>query len=285
MKYVILVMLFVTNLSASTFPLISAKNFNVDFKDKVGSGFVDFLKYKPGDHIGLTHKSLQFILKKQVDRFVLADNTHQIDFFYELTFLDNFPGFKLEGLNVESHDNTFVVEFNKSVFETPKFDYTLNTFGFNCIGQRINSEGPDPIAACQNEANLTLKNILFLDTAPLAQIFQNTIESTQNLTEKKFKPFKVNGLKDVEMKVKNTKLSSKVLIDTLVDIPFTIDGNVLYEQEKSRFAIKVDSVKVWILPVTKIFLEQMKKIKINEVKVEPPYIYIYTGSSFKKKLK
>jgi hypothetical protein len=261
------------------FPSITAKNLSLDIRNNNGLGFVNFLKYDI-DRMSFTHTALQAQVKKYPDRLLINDTETQIEFHYPLDFLDNFEAINIHEVNLLSHKKTFNLEIEKGKIEIGKELYLLDTLDFNCVGDETTPEQvKHAFDYCTNESTFSTKSINFDQSTKLSQFFTNIIPKEVWGGRS---PIKIKGLQEFNFKITKNAMDGKVKVDTILNIPFHMKGNVVYEADKDRFKVELKEVKAFIFDIKKIVFREISTLGIKEITAEPPFIYISAKTSIKK---
>ncbi len=278
MRFTMIAVLYSLSFSAlANFPTITAKNLSLNMKDNSGVGFVNFLKYNI-NNISLTHTALQAQVKKYPDRFIVNDTETQIDFQYPLDFLNNFSSIDLHELNLVSQGDIFDFTMEKAVLEIAKMNYEIEAASFNCSGKVSppkTDDGPkDAFDACTNESNLLMGKLTFAEDSLMEKFFRGIVEASFKPDLKKWNPFRVRYIHNLNLDIKKSKLVGEVKIKSLIDIKFKMEGVISYLENTKEFKIELTKAKAAFIDVKKRIFKELTKLNIKELRVEPPFIYL-----------
>lgn len=281
-KLVFLISILLSFSALADFPTITAKNFSMDYRKNNGIGYVNFLKYNV-DRMTFTHTALQAQIKKYPDRIVMNDTENQIEFHSTLDFMDNFSALDLDDLDLLSIKKSFDLNIAHAVVEIDKATYDVNKFIFKCLGQDKPNKGEEidqAFAHCANKTDFMIEKAVFNDASPLSDFFTNIVVDSATQPENKFKnPLKVNTLHNLDIKINKNVLKALVKIKYILEIPLTADGIVHFDKDKSQFQIEVKKATIAsFIDVKKFMFKELAKLKLKELKVEPPYVYITVAS-------
>lgn len=279
-NYFFLFTLLLSFSSLADFPTITARNFSMDYRKNAGIGYVNFLKYNV-DRMTFTHTALQAQIKKYPDRIVMNDTENQIEFHSTLDFMDNFSALDLDDLNLLSIKKSFDLNIAHAIMEIDQANYDVNKFIFKCLGPDKGEDIDQAFAHCANQTDFMIEKATFNEASPLTNFFTNLIIESGN-SEKK-NPLKVNTLHHLDIKIKKNVLKALVKIKYIFEIPLTADGIVHFDKDKSQFQIEVKKATIAsFIDVKKLMFKELAKLKLKEMKVEPPYVYITVASKAKK---
>ncbi len=263
------------------FPPIYAENLNVEMKNNVGTGFVSFLKYtaKP---VTITHTSLMATVKRYPDKLVINDQENTVEFGIRLSFFDNFSYVNLNSLSIFSENDRFRFTIPGAQVISTTGNYEIEKFTFRCSnelsgGSRRPPPGQDfKFWVCADDGVMSAASLLAKEGSAIANAFSDDSETPdENLGVGKLK--KVH-LENLLIQAKNGKFSAEVIFNTLINIRLSMDGELKFDPEKSRFAVKIDKAHAAFLPVKKKVFKIFKSLQIKEITVEEPYIYITVGT-------
>lgn len=271
-KIIFLLSLLLSFSVLADFPNVTAKNLSMDFRKNNGIGYVNFLKYDVG-RMGFTHTALQAQIKRYPDRIVINDTENQIEIRSSLDFMDNFNALDLTDLNLLSYKKTFDLNIARGIVEIDKAIYDVNKFIFKCLGPEATKDNDidQAFEHCSNQTDFFIEKAVFNEASPLSDFFTNLIIDSGS--EKK-NPIKVNTLNNLEIKIKKNVLNAMVKIKYLIEIPLTADGIVKFDKDKSQFKIEIKKAHIAFIDVKKFMFKELAKLKIKEMKVEAPFIYI-----------
>lgn len=273
MKKLSILILFIFSFSSlADFPTITARNFSMDYRKNSGIGYVNFLKYNV-DRMTFTHTALQTQIKKYPDRIVMNDTENQIEFHSALDFMNNFSSLDLDDLNLLSVKKSFDMNMSHAIVGIDQAVYDITKFIFKCLGSEKENDIDQAFAYCAHQTDFKIEKAVFNDDSALSDFFTNLIINSGTPTGKK-NPLKVNTLHDLDISIKKNVLKSLVKIKYLIEIPLTADGIVHFDKDKSEFKIEIKKAHISFIDVKKFMFKELAKLKIKELRVEPPYIYI-----------
>lgn len=269
MSYIFLAFIFVCSAQASL-QKIQIKEMNLNYAAPYGSGDLHKLS------IGIsTNKSMSYPVEvfRQDKTFLLTSPFVDFEWLDPLSFVFNLKTVNVQKFHMGLDYKEHTVSAESLKFSTkPEQVYSFKDFNLSCFGD---STAEDPLERLRHDCLLKLS----VKASRLDFPFEIQRSHTEELP-----PFEAEaGLDlpadDFSLSVDAGKFHSYVRIKYLVRSYFRIWGHAQIENEGKVLAIRIDSIKYGILPVTTLVMNQLRRqIQNPDIKIDPPWIRVTLGS-------
>lgn len=235
---------------------------NLHYKD--GGGVVNTGKVK-FDHEDVSAEVLDydFNIEKVNDNLQFTNHNTNLrikKFEEKLSLLKDLKELRLSRAGLTYTDTLF------ASIEEFYTNFGRNQFNIHSLYFECPSLETDPVASCLKQAaleaqSLTLPNVL---SGILYEELLTTEPEEQALkADKSYRP----RIKNIKLSIKENNFAGSAVMKLLFNVKFNIYGKLLIDQEQKEIVIKNFTVKKGIIPVTKVVLFALKRMKIESVKI------------------
>lgn len=270
MSYLLLILL-------STFPAfagldnITIKNLDLDYVYPHGSGMVEKVS------VGVTTKSQQAaypveIFRREKD---FAVNSEYVDFQWldPIPFVHNMQKATTQQLNLKIHKQLHYVNGELLKFTGEKTgEFVLKKYNISCAGPSVAIDPIDRLKTdCLEKLHATI--------AHMELPFEFLTDIASQLPDVPTESDTDMPANDFGLTVTKGDFYSYVRIKYVVNAYLKLWGHIQYEDGGKTLAIRMDSIKFGILPVTTLVMNELRRqVQHPRVKIDPPWIRIQLGN-------
>lgn len=268
MKKIIILLIIIINISnifAKDF--IKVQNIDLEFNGEQGELIADQINYSNElTSIKLTYLNYDLFNHSKIIK-ITNDNQSISIKKNKFKLLDSISFFEMNSSNLTiSNSNQLDFSANEINFELSKGNQQLEQVKITCLN--TSRQNLNLIHTCLQRSTVSISEIN--TDQEKSFFFQEVLtnEITSKLSNIK--------IKDLAFLLSNGSIYGQFNIDTIIDIPIKIWGEVFYEETRNNYIVKIklDKVKIGFINSTKLVLKSLKKLKIKNLTVEGSYLII-----------
>ena len=264
--------------SFADFPELDFQNLSIIVDGSDGNISGDFARYAAGP-VWIKHADFNFNFHQKPNKLIIEDGTTAVSLQHQLPFLNSFQKFHLHNVKLSSTGGLFTTDFNRLEIITERSFFDVSETNASCNGKATMSDigaFDSVINSCLNRGVLGITKLDFKNDK-LTHFFSDV----QQMSGSK-NPFKINQVKDIKLELTENKLYAEATIKPVVKITIKVNGSVAYNDKKNEVAIKVEKAKWGFLSIKALLFKLLEKIKMEEVRVEKPYLYVDLSNNNEK---
>jgi len=269
MSYVLFVFLLLSSAYASL-EKIHIKNLDLDYVIPHGTGVMEKLSIGVSTFKAGTYPVEIFRRDKT---FEITSQFVDFEWLNPLAFVHDLQKANTQKLSLDLDYKTASMTA-ESLIVTPKTDkeFTLNLVDFKCEGLSVHE---DPLDRLKEDCLLSLK----ARASYLELPFEVMKSVGDELPDEETEAGLEMPASDFLLNVEKGDFYSHVRIKYLIRAYLKLWGHVQYENEGKTLAVRVDSIKFGVLPVTTLVMNTLRReINSPAVKIDPPWIRIDLGA-------
>ena len=266
----IIILLFLTIINTSNLfakDYIKVNNLDLEFNGEQGELTADLINYSNElASIKLTYLNYDLFNDEEIIK-IKNDNQNVSIKKNKFKLLDNISFFDMNSSYLTiSNNNELDFSANEINFEMSQGIQQLQQTKITCFN--TSGQSLDLIDVCLQRSTISISGI---ETDQEKSFFFQEIlknEVTSKLFDIK--------IKDLVLLLSNGGIYGQFDIDTIIDIPIKIWGEIFYEETRNNHIVKIklEKVKIGFINSTKLVLKSLKKLKIKNLTVEGNYLII-----------
>ena len=269
MSYILFAFLLICSAHASL-QKIQIKNLDLSYTYPYGAGQMEKLSLGINTNKALPTYPLEIFRREKT----MEINSPFVDFEWldPLTFVMNMQTATIEKLNMDlNFKASSVTAQTLKVALHPEKEFIFTQFSLNCQGP---STQGDPIARLKEDCLESLTAKATQMELPFEVVKSISAELPDEPTELDLDM----PANDFSLSIDKGDFSSYVRIKYVFRAYLKLWGHMQYEEGGKVLAVRVDSVKFGILPVTTLVMNQLRRqVHSPKVTIDPPWIRIKIG--------
>lgn len=285
MKLIIL-LLMLCNSAVAVLPVIDIKGINGDYLDESGRAHALKAFYEL-PKVSIRHQDIEINFNKKDRSLILRDPNTTVQLAFNFSFLSIFKAIAFENVNIKSNTKVFTVTSdNLDLYIKPKKYHFEDILIETDVTNVPNSDDDDfdILDGILMNGEISSRKmdfsdydvIIFDDLREENPEFADEITLLQEKMEKMKIPLVVRHMK---FNVDKGDITGKAQLDSYINLWLRLAGTIKVNKEKTLLTITVDTVKLGIFSFRKVLLKQLKKLQLNNVKVEGNQILVSLKSS------
>ncbi len=209
-------------------------------------------------------------LKGVEDGYILQYGDKEFHFKNPPSFVNDVEEAKWNGINYKTNLNKMSASLNTFDSEITGSKMNIKKFVGNCTLNREHSGnyGLQLLDACLTNSSFNVSSLL---SSKLSEVY-NLFVDVPGFEGINASEVTVNN---ATLAVKKNAFTFKGKVNMGISANVTIAGKSLYEVDKKRVSIKVDTAKASFINIKNKLFQELEKSETETLKVDNPYIYIY----------
>ncbi len=267
MSYFILI-LFIISSALAALENLQVKNLNLDYVSPQGAGLVEKLSIGMSVQEIFNKQSYSFEIYRREDSFDVLSAYADFQWLYPIAFVHNLQKLNTEKFNLKIDRGEHFLRGESLRFTPQKGgDYFFRNFSLDCNGSSELKKVSERLKAdCLDKMHATVTNmeLPFQFLTDIADQLPDTPTETDDIPAN-----------DFFLSLYKGDFFSYVRIKYIVKAYLKIWGHVQYENEGKTLAIRIDSIKYGVLPVTDLVMAELRRqIHHSSISINPPWIRI-----------
>lgn len=273
MKILLLALLISTSAFAK-FPLINMKSINGDYLDENGRASAEKAYYVL-PNVKISHQNIEIEFNKQDNNLVIRDPSTTVELGFNFDFLNIFQAIAFQDVNIKSNEKVFTVTSEVlDLYVKPK-QYRLHELMIQTDVSNLPQTDVDDIDILDGlllTGKIDSKKMTFRDYDVI--IFDDLradnsehIEEINEL-EKTVNKFKIPLIvRHMKFDMDRGKFTGRAKLDSYINLWLRLNGSMKLNKDQTLLTITLNKVKLGIFSFKRILLKQLRKLKLNNVKI------------------
>lgn len=283
-KIFVIPLLIISAQAFAAFPLVKFENLYGEFVNDKGKAYAESAKYDL-DQVKISHQEIEVKFNKKEKHLVIKDDKTTVELKFDFSFLNVFKFLSFEGANLKSTAKNFEIGLNQlNLFIQPN-DIGIEDLVVSSDITQVNDQDPGTgdttvLDGFVLNGELRLKTLSFGKIDSRGFINDLILENPE-LKDEAQKTFIATAIpvtaRNLNLSVQKGKFNGRVLLDSWVNANLYIGGEIKNLAKQNQLQINLQKAKLGYFSIKGIILKQIRKLKLDSIKVDGQIITVNLG--------